>query len=50
MNTNYELCIYKQLSIYQNEWAIYCKTSRCYIMFGSKNEMKIRVNQLNKIK
>ena len=44
MKTNYELCIY------QNEWTIYCKTSRCYIMFGSKNELQSRINQLNKIK
>jgi len=38
---NYELCKY------QNEWAIYCKTSRCYILFGNKNELKIRLKQLN---
>lgn len=38
---NYELCKY------QKEWAIYCKSSCCYILFGTKTELKKRLLDLN---
>ena len=44
MINNYDLCNY------QNEWAIFCKQSKCYVLFGSKKQMKNKVKQLNKIK
>ena len=37
---NYELCKY------ENEWAIYCQESRCYVLFGGKNDLKKRLNEL----
>jgi hypothetical protein len=37
---NYDLCNY------QNEWAIFCKQSNCYVLFGSKKQMKNKLKQL----
>ena len=28
-----------ELSKYNNEWAIFCKTSRCYVAFGEKQKL-----------
>jgi len=30
------------------EWAIFCRTTNCYILFGSKKEMTNKCNELNK--
>lgn len=30
------------------EWAIFCQTTNCYILFGTKKEMKKRCKKLNK--
>lgn len=38
---NYEVCKY------QGEWAIYCKSSCCYVLFGSKRSMLNRCKELN---
>ena len=41
---NYELCKY------ETDWAIYCKTSRCYVLFGGKNDLRKRLTELNQNK
>lgn len=38
-----------ELVKYQGEWAIYCKTSRCYVLFGHKTILKARLKELNKM-
>ena len=30
------------------EWAIFDRTTNCYILFGTKNEMKAKCVELNK--
>lgn len=40
---NYSLCKYK------NQWAIFCATSRCYVMFGAKNRLEVRLKELNEL-
>lgn len=30
------------------EWAIFCRTTNCYILFGTKKEMKKICKELNK--
>lgn len=37
----YEVCEYN------DEWAIYAKTSSCYVLFGSKEDMEKRCEELN---
>jgi len=47
MNENYELWYEKCRS----EYAIYCKTSCCYVLFGTdREEIETKVKELNKIK
>lgn len=36
-----------ELSKYKKEWAIFCKASRSYIMFGKRKELKKRIEELN---
>ena len=38
---NYEVCKYGR------EWAIFDRTTRCYVLFGKKKDMVIRCKQLN---
>ena len=38
---NYEVCKYN------GEWAVFCKASRCYVLFGSKKELIKRCKELN---
>ncbi len=35
------------LARYQGEWAIFAKTSNCYVVFGTKQEMTNRLKALN---
>ena len=35
------------LDKYKKEWAIFCKKSRCWILFGKKKQMLECINQLN---
>jgi len=30
------------------EWAIFCQTTNCYILFGTKKEMTKKCKELNK--
>jgi hypothetical protein len=32
---------------YKRQFAIFCNTSRCYVLFGSLREMIKRCNELN---
>lgn len=36
-----------QLTKYKKEWAIFCKQSKCYVMFGKRKELNKRVEELN---
>lgn len=40
---NYSLCKYK------NQWAIFCATTRCYVIFGTKKILEKRVKELNEM-
>ena len=35
-----------ELSKYNNEWAIFCKTSRCYVAFGEKQKLIEKLKQV----
>lgn len=37
------------VSKYGRKWAIFCAATRCYVLFGTKKEMKKRCQQLNAI-
>jgi hypothetical protein len=36
-----------QVCKYKKEWAIFARTSRCYVLFGTKKQMEIRCRELN---
>ena len=36
------------LEKYKNQFAIYCKESKCFVLFGTKKKMQIMLNELNK--
>ena len=38
-----------QLTTYKGKSAIYCNTSRCYVLFGRKKDLKQRLIELNKL-
>lgn len=38
---NYELVKYK------NQWSIFCTKTKCYVVFGSKKNLILRVKELN---
>jgi len=38
------------LSIYKGKNAIFCNTSKCFVLFGKKTELKKRLQELNEIK
>ena len=38
-----------QLTTYKGKSAIYCKQSRCFVLFGSKKDLQQRVKELNAI-
>lgn len=33
---------------YKRQWSIYCRQSKCYVMFGPKKELEKRIVELNK--
>ncbi len=35
------------VSRYKGEWAVFARTSRCYVLFGSKRRMNERARELN---
>ena len=37
-----------QLTTYKDKSAIYCKQSRCFVLFGAKKDLKNRLKTLNK--
>jgi hypothetical protein len=36
------------LGIYKGKSAIFCNTSRCFVLFGAKKDLEKRVTSLNK--